>query len=583
MFRQIQRIIRWCGDWKKDLYIGFVFSFFSHFFAAMPVMVAAYTIGLLITAQQTGKAFDTRWVLYSFGSIAGLVILRFFFDYMRSRFQEGISYELVAKDRLAIGDALKRVSLGYFQQNSTGNILNAITTGLNTLENMGIRMIDNFVGGYLNFLVVLICLLCFSPLVALIALAGAAGSFVFLLVISHYAAKNAPMEKEATKNLQEAVLEYAHGLPTVKSFGKGGASMQAMKDAAKENREIRLKIEYGFTPSNCGHLLMLKLASVAMAGASCYMGYTGIMEFSVMLMFVFFSFSIFASLEPISDSVHVLAVIEAAMDQIDALKQDHFIDTDGKSVAIDHYDIAFEHVDFSYEKGRQILQDVTFQIPEKTTTAIVGPSGSGKSTICNLLARFYDVNGGSIRVGGRDVREFTCDSLLSNISMVFQNVYLFQDTIRNNICFGKPDATEEEMIAAAKKACCHDFIMEFPDGYDTVIGEGGGTLSGGQKQRISIARAMLKDAPIIILDEATASVDPENEHLIQEAITQLTKGKTIITIAHRLATIEQADQILVVDNGKVVQKGTHKELVRQEGKYLDFIKVREQAEGWQLA
>ena len=583
MFRQIKRIIHWCGDWKKDLYIGFVFSFFSHLFAAMPVMVAAYTIGLLITAQQTGKAFDTRWVLYSFGSIAGLVILRFFFDYMRSRFQEGISYELVAKDRLAIGDALKRVSLGYFQQNSTGNILNAITTGLNTLENMGIRMIDNFVGGYLNFLVVLICLLCFSPLVALIALAGAAGSFVFLLVISHYAAKNAPMEKEATKNLQEAVLEYAHGLPTVKSFGKGGASMQAMKDAAKENREIRLKIEYGFTPSNCGHLLMLKLASVAMAGASCYMGYAGIMEFPVMLMFVFFSFGIFASLEPISDSVHVLAVIDAAMDQIDALKQDHFIDTDGKSIAIDHYDIAFEHVDFSYEKGRKILQDVTFQIPEKTTTAIVGPSGSGKSTICNLLARFYDVNGGSIRVGGRDVREFTCDSLLSNISMVFQNVYLFQDTIRNNICFGKPDATEEEMIAAAKKACCHDFIMEFPDGYDTVIGEGGGTLSGGQKQRISIARAMLKDAPIIILDEATASVDPENEHLIQEAITQLTKGKTIITIAHRLATIEQADQILVVDNGKVVQKGTHKELVRQEGKYLDFIKVREQAEGWQLA
>ena len=582
MFRQIQRIIHWCGDWKKNLYIGFVFSFFSHLFAAMPIMVAAYTIGLLLTDKQAGRSFDTRWVWYSFGMIAALVILRFFFDYMRSRFQEGISYELVAKDRLAVGDALKRVSLGYFQQNSTGNILNSITTGLNLLENMGIRMIDNFVGGYLNFLVVLICLFCFSPVTALIALAGAAGSFVFLLVISHYAAKNAPQEKKATKNLQEAVLEYAHGLPTVKSFGKGGASMQAMKDAAKENREIRLKIEYGFTPANCGHLLMLKLASAAMAGASCYLGYTGAMEFPVMLMFVFFSFSIFASLEPISDSAHVLAIIDAAMDQVETLKEDNFIDTDGNSIEINHYDIAFDHVDFSYEKGRQILHDVTFQIPEKTTTAIVGPSGSGKSTICNLLARFYDVSGGSIRVGGHDVREFTCDSLLSNISMVFQNVYLFQDTIRNNICFGKPDATEEEMIVAAKKACCHDFIMEFPDGYDTVIGEGGGTLSGGQKQRISIARAMLKDAPVIILDEATASVDPENEHLIQKGITQLTKGKTIITIAHRLATIEQADQILVVDDGTIVQKGTHKELIAQEGKYLDFIKVREQAEGWQL-
>lgn len=206
----------------------------------------------------------------------------------------------------------------------------------------------------------------------------------------------------------------------------------------------------------------------------------------------------------------------------------------------------------------------------------------GKTTICNLLARFYDVNSGKITVGGHDVREFTCDSLLSNISMVFQNVYLFHDTIRNNICFGKPDATEEEMRKAAEKACCHEFIMALPDGYDTVIGEGGGTLSGGEKQRISIARAILKNAPIVILDEATASIDPENEHLIQAAISELTKGKTLITIAHRLATIENADQILVVDEGRIVQKGTHRELIGQEGKYLDFVRAREQTEGWQI-
>lgn len=582
MFKTLKRIIDWCGDFKGSLYIGFVFSFFSHLFAAMPIMVAAYTIRLLITSAQRGEAFDTRWSLYSFGIIAGLVFFRFFFDYMRSKFQEGISYELVAKDRLAIGDALKRVSLGYFQQNSTGNVLNSITTGLNVLENMGIRMIDNFVGGYLNFLVVFLCLLYFSPATALIALAGTAASFLFLLLISRYSSQNAPVEAMAGQNLSESVLEYVHGLPTVKSFGQGGASMQAMRMAARENRDIRLKIEYGFTLANCGHLLMLKLASVALAGAACYLGLTGVMELPVMLMFVFFSFSIFASLEPVSDSAHVLGIIDTAMDQIDALKEGNFIDSDGKDIKLSHYDIEFKHVNFGYECGRQILKDVTFQIPEKTTTAIVGPSGSGKSAICNLLARFYDVSSGSIKVGGHDVRELTCDSLLTNISMVFQNVYLFNDTIRNNICFGKPDATEKEMIAAAKKARCHDFIMELPNGYDTVIGEGGGTLSGGQKQRISIARAMLKDAPIIILDEATASIDPENEHLIQNAISELTKGKTIITIAHRLATIENADQILVVDDGKIVQKGTHKELINQKGKYLDFIKVREQAEGWQI-
>lgn len=228
------------------------------------------------------------------------------------------------------------------------------------------------------------------------------------------------------------------------------------------------------------------------------------------------------------------------------------------------------------------MNHVSFRIPEKSSTAIVGPSGSGKTTICSLLARFYDPNEGKILVGGHDLRELTCDSLLSNISMVFQNVYLFHDTVRANICFGKPDATEEEMIAAAKKARCHDFIMEMPNGYDTVIGEGGGTLSGGEKQRISIARAILKNAPIIILDEATASIDPENEHLIQGAITELTRGKTIITIAHRLATIQNADQILVVEDGKIEEKGTHAELLQKDGRYKRFIEIREKAEGWRI-
>lgn len=582
MFKTLKRIINWCGEFKSKLYIGFVFSFFSHLFAAMPIMVAAYTVGKLIISAQGGEAFNRKWIWLSFLIIAVFVLLRFLFDYLRSKFQESISYELTAKDRLAIGDALKRVSLGYFQQTSTGNILNSITTGLSVLENMGIRMIDNFVGGYLNFLCLFLCLLWLSPVTALIALAGAAASFLFLLLVSRHSVKNAPVEAEEGKNLSESVLEFVRGLPTVKSFGQGGASMQAMKDACRKNRDIRLKIEYGFTPANCGHLLMLKIASTALAGAACYLCFTGAMELPVMLMFVFFSFSIFAALEPVSDSAHVLGVIDTAMDQIDALKEGNFIDSDGKDIPLYGYDIEFKNVNFSYESGRRVLKNVSFKIPERTTTAIVGPSGSGKSTICNLLARFYDVNSGSITVGGHDVREFTCDSLLSNISMVFQNVYLFNDTIRNNICFGKPDATEKEMIAAAKKARCHDFIMMLPNGYDTVIGEGGGTLSGGEKQRISIARAMLKDAPIIILDEATASVDPENEHLIQEAISQLTKGKTIITIAHRLATIENADQILVADDGRIIQKGTHKELIRQQGKYLDFIKVREQAEGWQI-
>lgn len=583
MFQTVKRIIDWCGEFKGKLYAGFVMTFFSHIFTAMPLALAAYTIGLLIESVQNGTSFDTSWIWKSILIQVGLVFFRFLFDYFRARLQEPIGYQLTARDRLAVGDALKRVSLGYFQQVSTGNILNSITTGLSTLEGMGIRMIDNFVGGYLNFLVIFLALLICSPLTSLIALAAAALSFAFLMVISHYSHKNAPVEAQANQDMTGAIIEYARGLAVVKSFGKTGAAMDSVKQAIHDIKKIHLKIEWGYVPGNALHLMALKCGSVGLAMASALMCLSGQMDFSMALLFLFFSFSIFASLEPISDSAHTLGVIEDAMNQLDALKGEHFIDADGADIPLQHYDIQFEQVQFGYEAKRPILKDVSFRIPEKTSTAIVGPSGSGKTMICSLLARFYDPQSGSISVGGHRLQEFTCDSLLSNISMVFQSVYLFHDTIRANICFGKPDATEAEMIAAAKKACCHDFIQALPNGYDTIVGEGGGTLSGGEKQRISIARAILKNAPIIILDEATASIDPENEHLIQAAISELTRGKTIITIAHRLATIQHADQILVVDDGRIAEAGTHAELMQKNGLYRRFTEIREKAEGWQIA
>ncbi len=585
MFGTVKRIINWCGTFKKNLYIGFVFSFFSGWFAAMPVIWAAYIIGKIVEKSGSNETISTAWVGRSIGILLVFIFLRFLFDYLRARFQEAISYELIARDRLAVGDAMKRVSLGYFQNMNTSTILNSITTGLHTLEGMGIRMIDNFVGGYLNFVCILLWLTYINWRAGAISVAGAAVSFVFLLVISRYSTKNAPVLAEANKDLTGATLEYARGLAVVKSFGRAGASMDAMRKACRDSRDINLKIEWGYIPFNALHLLALKTASVCIAISAFYLGASGQIGFTEVILMVLLSFHVFGSLEPISDSAHVLAIIDDAFDHLDALTGESFIDSDGKDIDIHSYDIEFDHVDFSYGEGadrRQVLHDVSFKIPQNTVTAIVGPSGSGKSTICNLIARFYDADDGSVKVGGHDVKEFTCDSLLSNMSMVFQNVYLFNDTIRNNICFGKPDATEDEMIAAAKKACCHDFIMALPDGYDTVIGEGGGSLSGGEKQRISIARAILKDAPIIILDEATASVDPENEHLIQAAISELTKGKTIVTIAHRLATIEQADQILVVDDGQIVQRGTHSELANVPGRYKDFVDIRRRSEGWRI-
>lgn len=581
MFRTVKRIIDWCGEFKGKLYLGFVMTFFSHIFTALPLGLAAYTVGSLIESQKNGTEFDPAWIWKSIIIQIILVFFRFLFDYFRAKLQEPISYKLTARDRLAVGDALKRVSLGYFGQISTGSILNSITSGLSTLENMGIRMIDNFVGGYLNFAVIFIALAVCSPITALISLIAALLSLCFMLIVSRFSRINAPVEAQANRDLTGAIIEYARGLSVVKSFGKSGAAMDSVTKAAHDSKKIHLKIEWGYLPANAGHLLALKCGSVGLALTAALQCLNGSMDFSMMLMFVFFSFSIFVGLEPISDSAHTLGVIDDAMDRLDALRAHNFIDANGKDIKLSHYDIEFKNVDFGYD-SRTVLKNISFRIPEKTSTAIVGPSGSGKTTICSLIARFYDPQSGTITVGGHDLKEFTCDSLLTNISMVFQNVYLFNDTVRSNILFGKPDATEEEMIEAAKKARCHEFITALPNGYDTVIGEGGGTLSGGEKQRISIARAILKNAPVIILDEATASIDPENEHLIQQAISELTRGKTVITIAHRLATIEQADQILVIDDGAVVQQGTHSTLVNVPGKYKEFVDIRKKSEGWNI-
>ena len=588
MFRTVKRIIDWCGRFKGSLFLGFLFSFLSSWAIAAPVGYAGYVIGGMIEELGKGNVIDVSLAGKSFLAITLMVVARFLFDYLKARCHEKIGYELVARDRLKIGEALKRVSLGYFQTNDTGAILNAITTGLATLENMGIRMLDGFIGGYLNFLCILFFLGIVVPECALIALVGVLVSFVFLLMISKHSKDNTKVLNTENEKLTRAALEYTRGLPVVKSFGMEGASVKDFTQACASAKKIALKIEWGFIPYNCLHIFALKAASVWMIISVMYAGLAGKLELFMVLIVAFLSMSIFNSVEPIADSAHVLSVINNAFDKMEMFSDNHLLDAEGEDIKPQNYDIAFRNVEFSYSdankaESRKVLKDVTFDIPQGSTTAIVGPSGSGKTTICNLIARFYDVSKGEIDLGGVNVKKYSLDSLLSNISMVFQNVYLFNDTIRANICFGRDNITEEEMIEAAKKARCHDFIMELPNGYDTVIGEGGGTLSGGQKQRVSIARAILKNSPIIILDESTASIDPENEHLIQGALTELSKGKTVIIIAHRLATIEAADQILVVDDGRIVEKGRHDELVQLGGKYASFVNIRKQAENWQIA
>lgn len=581
MYKSVGRILNWTGSRRKRIYLGFVCSFLASLCAAGPVMVATWALGLVVQDMSGKIMLDSLLVWKCLGYIFIMILLRYLFSLWKAKLQESVGYEVAAEQRIKIGDILKRVSMGCFSDNSVGDLLASITTELSTLELQGMKMIDSVVNGYLQAAAVICCMAFFCPPAALISTIGVILSAFALGGICRQSKHTAPITHKAQEDLSGAVIEYARGLPIVKSFGQEGVSFSNFRKACLKNKRICIKNEFGFVSWNCLHLFFLKGASVTLVLTAAWETINGRMELPVLLMASMFSFIIYESVESINNAAHVLSVINSAMDKLENIECAQFIDSDGTDVPLNRFDVNFEHVFFGYGKST-ILHDISFKLPQNTTTAMVGPSGSGKSTICNLIARFYDTDSGTVSVGGHNVREFTCNSLMKNISMVFQNVYLFHDTILNNIRFGKPDASYDEVIAAAKAAQCHDFIMNLPDGYNTLVGETGATLSGGEKQRISIARSILKDAPIIILDEATASVDPENEHKIQQAISALVHGKTIIIIAHRLATIRSADQILVIDEGRIIQRGTHEELISHEGIYRKFLSIREVAEGWSI-
>ena len=438
------------------------------------------------------------------------------------------------------------------------------------------------IGGFFNSLAIVIVLLVFNWKIGLIA---AAGVLVYLAATELAVRKSTALSsarQHTQESLVESVLEYVQGMGIVKAFGAEKNSTQSVTGAIRESCKNNLKLTYACVPYDALKQIVVRVFSFLLLLVSVSFYINGTLSLTYSLLMVIASFLVFNDLEGAGNMASLLQMLAASMDTVNAMEDMPVMDEKGSNVAVKDNNIVFDNVKFSYA-DRKILDGVSFTIPEKTTTAIVGPSGAGKTTMCNLIARFWDVDGGKITIGGTDVRDFKLDSLMQNISMVFQNVYLFADTIENNIKFGCPDATHEQVVEAAKKACCHDFIANLPDGYQTVIGEGGGTLSGGEKQRISIARAMLKDAPIIILDEATSSVDPENEEELQHAIEALTHDKTIIMIAHRLKTVRHADQILVLSDAHIVQRGTHEQLIGEKGLYADFVSARQEANGWKLA
>lgn len=575
MLEAIRKIIAFSGKEKVRIYRAIFIAFFKSLFS-MFRMGAIYF--MLLAFEQGDKTMKPAWTALI---LLGISILGQFFLKMIADLQAvHAGYFMSAYKRLEIAERLKKVPMGYFNDNNLEQITGIATTVLDVVENQGANVLVLILSGLMNAVVFLLCLLFFDWRFGLIAFAGMA---IYMLITSSMEKKSrskSPVRQKNQAKLVSKVLESLQGMSVIKSFNLTGKGDEALKKAIDDNRDSNLAMERLFIPYARIQGTVLGMFKALLMLLAVAMFISGNTSLTYSLMMVMISFQIFSDIEQTGAGLTVLRVISSSIEEAEKVNLLPVMDENGKDYVPAGHGISLKNVSFSYGDNG-ILNDVSLEIPENTMTAFVGPSGAGKTTLAMLIARFWDVDKGSISIGGRDVRDYTLESLMSQISVVFQNVYLFADTIENNIKFGMSEASHEDVVAAAKKACCHDFIMSLPDGYKTVIGEGGATLSGGEKQRISIARAILKDAPVIILDEATANVDPENEDKLTAAFDALTENKTVIMIAHRLKTIRNADKIVVIEGGKICS-GTHDELLESSERYGRFIKLREEAMNWKI-
>lgn len=557
---------------QKSMVIGFLNAICNSL-----LVLALYVVLKAIVENQVSTR--TAWTAFAIMvlSIIGKIITQYFSQLQRTH----AGYFMVADKRISIGEKLKRVPMGYFNQNSLGQITAIETTILNDVETAVPVVLVTTLGGFLNSLVFALFILLFDWRMGLITLFGIV---IFLFITSAMEKKSregVPARQETQAVLVEAVLETIQGMSVVKAFDLEHSLDKKVNKAIEESFRKNERLEKAMTPYVAMQQLVLNMFSVLLMFCAIAFYLDGSMELTNSLIMVVCSFLVYEQLKVAGSCVANMRIAEHSIDKANKIDEVPTMEEGKRETSPASMEIRFSNVDFAYEK-KKILNHVSFTIPEKKMTAIVGPSGSGKTTLCRLIPRFWDVDAGTVSIGGVDVKDYTMNSLMKNISMVFQNVYLFADTIENNIKFGKVDATYEEVVEAAKRACCHDFIMALPQGYQTRIGEGGASLSGGEKQRISIARALIKDAQIVIFDEVTANVDPENEDRLQKAIEELTRDKTVIMIAHRLKTVRNAEKILVLDHGEIVQEGRHETLIKEKGLYADFVETRKEAIGWKL-
>lgn len=557
------------GSLVKILILSFIEGIF--------VMLKMIAIILAVNAMFNSNLMDNY--IYKVMILGIVCIIGVFgLGYFTQLGSVSVGFEMAKDKRLYFGSLFKKLYLGFFSKNSVGNINSTLTTSISTVEQVAPIILIHVIGGILSAISIVLGFAYYEMQVSVIIFAGI---LTYLFVVNYQmkiSRSEAPKRQLAQTKLTESAIEFIQGISVIKAFGMGEKDERVKKDI-DGSCVNNINLSEKSIPSSIGAGLTIQLFEIMIISYAFFMWNSGEISPQKAINLLIMSFVIFQSVSQAGSILSMIGLLDSSLKDISSMENAEEIKVLSPIQNIKSNEIEFKNVSFSYGKG-EVLKGISVALKPNTLTAIIGPSGSGKTTFCKLIPRFYDVSEGEILIGGAKTTNISTEELMKNISMVFQNVYLFEDTIMNNIRLAKPNASDEDVISAAKKARCHDFIKSLQKGYETKIGEAGSTLSGGEKQRIAIARAILKDAPIVILDEFTSALDVENERHILQAIDNLVQNKTVIMIAHRLETVRKADNIIVLDKGEIAQEGTHNELITQDGIYKSFISIRERANKW---
>ena len=573
----MKRIFTASGKYKGRIALAFVFSFLKGLLKNAPI-----GLGFLALSAFYNKTASPELCLQIGIALAIIIILQILFQNIADRLQSAAGYLLFADKRMELGAHLRKMPMGYFTEGNIGKISSVLSTDMVFIEENCMTVLADMMNYIFSQGILLIFLFFFNTW---IGIAGLIVTLVIILIgrgLKKEAVEDSAIRQEQLGYLTEAVLDFTEGIGIIKSYNLLGEKSKTLTESFREVCRTSIEFEENHTPWQRGLNMVYGLGVTAVVALSTFLYFKESLDTTYLVGIMLFVFDLFGPLKALYGQSARLTVMNSCMDRIEEVFAQKELPDKGVHTIPENSSapqVQFENVSFAYGE-KNVLNNVSFSLERNRMLAMVGPSGRGKSTIASLLARFWDVKSGRILVKGQDVRDVPLSDLMNHISMVFQRVYLFQETIYNNIIMGRPEASREEVIEAAKKARCYDFITALPEGFETVVGEGGASLSGGEQQRISIARCILKDAPIVILDEATASVDADNESYIQQAISELCKGKTLLVIAHRLNTIRHADKILVISGGKVAEQGTHEELMNAGGIYRHFVTARENSRGW---